>query len=74
MKKLMIEMLKNTSDYRCENVDYEDLAHHDGISVYSKAGRNGVFNSPELAAMFQAAGFHSFCDYRNNRVELVIFS
>ena len=74
MKKLMIDMLKQTSDYRCGNVAYTDHAHPAGISVYSKGASHGAFHSPQLATMFKSAGFSTFCHYNenDNRVELTI--
>ena len=67
----MIDILKQTPDYRCGNVDFTET--NDGIAVYGK--NSPAFNNPELAAIYEAVGLNTMCTYNevNNRVELTIY-
>ena len=73
MKKLMIDMLKQTTAYTCGNVDFTE--NGDGIAVYGKKTVSPAFSNPALAAMYEGVGLHTMCTYNeiNNRVELIVF-
>ena len=69
----MIDMLTNTSQYTCGNVEFTTTSN--GIAVYSAESSAGAFNAPALAAMYDAVGLHTLCSYNeiDDRVELIVF-
>ena len=72
MKKLMIKALQGTIEYRSGTVKYEEDAVG-GIIIF---GERPTFSSPAIAAMFEAMGLKTYCDYdaENDRVFLRVFS
>ncbi len=74
MKKLIIDILKQTPEYKHGTVDFTGSQAGNGISVFSTKSDYGAFFAPHLAAMYKSMNVGCFCHYNTimNRIELVI--
>ena len=66
-------MLKKTSNYQCGNVAF--VEDKDGITLFCPETTTGAFNQPQLAAMYEAIGINTFCNYNEaeGRVEMKVY-
>lgn len=76
-QKLVTDAIKNTTTYRCGNVDFSTTGQGDSLRVivWSPNASFNTFHSIEIGAMAEAIGFRSYVSYNEDedRCELNIF-
>ena len=76
-QKLVTDAIKNTTTYKCGNVEFSTEGQGDSLRVivWSPDVSNNTFHSIETGAMVEAMGFHSYVSYNEDedRCELSIF-
>jgi len=72
--KLAEQMLKATTSYKLNQIDYliDLVSNH--INVWSTVkGNDNCFHSTEIISMFHKVGYSTYIQYKNGRCELTIF-
>ena len=76
-QKLVTDAIKNTTTYKCRNVEFSTAGQGDSLRVivWSPSASTNSFHSIEIGAMAQAMGFNAYVSYNEDedRCELNIF-
>ena len=76
-QKLLTDAIKNTTTYRCQNIEFSTSGKDDSLRVivWSPNTSTNAFHSIEIGAMAEAMGFRSYVSYNEDedRCELDIF-